>query len=157
MLREANQSVTDPRVQGKAPPFEVAVALQRPNGATAAPDYAADSAAGGAIPGYDEAFGRRDSGPDGRRTLLARGEDAVRAATEAIAGQIALAAQRIAEVIDAEIDSPSGAEQMSLESVQVSFGIALSAGIQTVFTSSAESSAQVTITLARPLSPAEQD
>ena len=39
--------------------------------------------------------------------------------------------------------------KLGLESVEVSFGITLSAGVQALFTAQAESSAQVSITLVR--------
>jgi hypothetical protein len=109
---------------------------------------------GGQIPGYDEVLGRKEfRSADHRSPLIERGEDAVRAATEGIAAQIALAAQRIAEAIDARIAESSNPTTSSLESVGISFGITLISGIQAVFTAQAESSVQVSITLKRHPSP----
>ena len=53
------------------------------------------------VPGFDEAWGR-SSGDHaaGRSILIEKGETAVRTATEAIASQIGIAAQRIAESIE---------------------------------------------------------
>jgi hypothetical protein len=101
----------------------------------------------GAIPGFDEATGRGRSHSAGRGALLIeRGEEAVRAATEAIAAQIGLATQRIATEIGEQFVPPPAAS-MGLESINVSFGLTLTAGVQAMFTAQAESSVQVTITL----------
>lgn len=104
----------------------------------------------GRIPGYDEAWGRsRDHGPGLRPALIEKGEEAVRAATEAIAGQIGMTAQRIVRVIADEAVSAPAAGELGLESVQVSFGVTLTAGVQALFTAQAGSSVLVTLTLSR--------
>jgi hypothetical protein len=99
---------------------------------------------GESIPGYDEALGRRRELPV---THIARGEEAVRAATEAIASQIGIAARRIATAIGQQ-PAPDH-DSFLLDEVEVSFGVSLAAGIQTLFTATAESSAQVTVRLSR--------
>ena len=106
---------------------------------------------GSGRPGYDEASGRKLLGgrPDGRPAVVVKGEQAVRAATDAIAGQIGLAAERIATAIDMRTVAAAGPGQMGLDSVQVAFGITLTAGVQTLFTAQAGSSVQVTVTLSR--------
>jgi Trypsin-co-occurring domain 1 len=102
------------------------------------------------IPGYDEALGRsRDHGPGLRPALIEKGEEAVRAATEAIASQIGLATQRIARAVAGEAVPAPCAGELGLESVQVSFGVTLTAGVQTLFTAQAGSSVLVTLTLSR--------
>lgn len=104
----------------------------------------------GGIPGFDEIIGRK-----GLRTadqvapVVLRGEAAVKAATEAIASQIGVAAQRLASSIEIEIAKSPAPPTLRLESVAVSFGVTLVSGIQAMFTAQAESSAQVTITLSR--------
>jgi Trypsin-co-occurring domain 1 len=104
----------------------------------------------GEIPGYDESWGRGlGAHAAGSAVLIEKGEDAVRAATEAIARQIGIAAQRIVETIEKESWSPSAPGALGLETVEVTFGVTLAAGIQTVFTAQAGSSAQVSITLSR--------
>jgi hypothetical protein len=110
---------------------------------------------GGSVPGYDDVFGRRKhpdpDHPDrpGRPvTLVERGDAAVRAATEAIAGQIGVTAQRIAEAIDQQVAPPDG-QSLAIEEIEVTFGITLAAGVQALFTAQAQSSAQVTIRLSR--------
>jgi hypothetical protein len=104
----------------------------------------------GGLEGFDDVIGRaRHADGDRRITLIERGEEAVRAGTEAIATQIGVAAQRIAAVLDQQAWTPATKGGLGLESVQVAFGITLSGGVQAVFTSAVESSAQVTITLAR--------
>lgn len=102
---------------------------------------------GGRLPGHDDAIGR----PQGQRrvVLLEQGEEAVRVATEALARQIAATAQRIAAVIEEQQVVSSEQETFGLESVQVSFGVTLTVGVQALFTAQAESSAQVAITLSR--------
>ncbi|HEY5988073.1 MAG TPA: hypothetical protein VIV12_17125, partial [Streptosporangiaceae bacterium] len=81
--------------------------------------------------------------------LIEKGGEAVRVATEAIAGQIGLTAQRISTAIEAQTNTTSDQAVLELDSIQVSFGITLSAGLQAMFTALMESSAQVTITLSR--------
>jgi hypothetical protein len=105
----------------------------------------------GAIPGYEDSWGRADPshGTTRRTVLVEKGDQAVRSATEAIARQIALAAERIARTIEQQAWPQAGADDLTLDSVQVGFGVTLTAGVQTIFTATAESSAQVTITLSR--------
>jgi hypothetical protein len=102
-------------------------------------------------PGFDQTSGIRSQGRHvaGRPSLLAKGDGAVKLATEAIARQIGLAAQRIAETIDAQAISSVSTGTLSLESVKVSFGVTLTAGVEALFTAKSESSAEVTITLTR--------
>lgn len=112
-----------------------------------------DDQQGGTLPGYDEAFGRKPPEERAVRRLrsvvVEKGDEAVRVATEAIARQIGLAAQRIAAAIEAQAVAAPGSGELGLESVEVTFGITLSAGVQAMFTTQSESSAQVSITLAR--------
>jgi hypothetical protein len=100
------------------------------------------------VPGYDDVRGR-GSGEPRRSVVIERGAEAVRIATESLAQQIGLAAQRIASEIDKQDVVSSASENFALESVEVSFGVSLLAGIQTIFTAQAESSAQVTVRLSR--------
>lgn len=109
-------------------------------------------------PGYDEASGMhewRSRVASRLPVLIEKGEDAVRMATEAIAGQIGMAAQNIAAAIELHAPPPEPGV-LELESVEVSFGITLAAGVQALFTTQAESSAQVTITLSRSPSAPEK-
>jgi hypothetical protein len=80
--------------------------------------------------------------------LVQAGAAAVREAADAIAGGIGLVAANLAEAIDARIP-PATPGALELETVQVSFGITLAGGVQALFTSQVESSAQVTVTLSR--------
>jgi hypothetical protein len=80
---------------------------------------------------------------------LVKGGDAARVATEAIAAQIGLAAQRIAAAIEAQAVAAPQPGKLGLESVEVSFGITLTGGVQALFTAQAESSAHVNIILTR--------
>jgi hypothetical protein len=107
----------------------------------------------GGVPGYDEALGRGKANAARMPALIEKGEGAVQTATEAIAGQIGLTAQRIARAIGDEVAPPSGPGELGLESVQVSFGVTLAAGLQAIFTAQAESSVQVTLTLSRRPGP----
>jgi hypothetical protein len=109
-------------------------------------------------PGFDQTAGIRSHGRQAKDFLLEKGDEAVRVATESIARQIGLAAQRIAAAIDTQAIPPTEGNALSLESVEVSFGVTLSAGIEALFTSMTESSAQVTIVLSRrpPDNPATQ-
>lgn len=100
------------------------------------------------LPGYDEAFGLKQAADRGAAVVV-KGGEAVRVATEAIAGQIGLAAQRIATAIEAQGLAVPEPGQLGLEAVEVSFGITLTAGVQALFTAQAQSSAQVNITLTR--------
>lgn len=102
------------------------------------------------IPGYDESWGRSSGAhAAGRSILLEKGENAVRAATEAIASQIGIAARRIAESIEKQSWPPTQSGALGLQTVEITFGVTLAAGIQALFTAQAGSSAQVTITLSR--------
>ena len=131
--------------------FEVAVAFAAPAEARAvspAPGEPEDDD----IPGTEEAAGLLFwQRPGQRPTLVEKGEEIVREATEALAAQIGATARRIADAIGRqEAASPSaGPGTFGLESVEVQFGITLSGGVQTLFTAQAESSVQVTITLTR--------
>jgi len=129
--------------------FEVGVAIQQ------APLDRENHTAADGVPGYDEAsgsgWGRRWA--DRGSVVVEKGEDAVRAATEAIAGQIGIAAQHIARAIERQAPEQPGPGMLGLESVEVSFGITLAAGVQALFTSQATSSATVTITLTRSRPP----
>lgn len=131
--------------------FEVGVAI-------VAPDESVnrladrDGESGQTLPGYDEASGlklSRRHDADRPPAVVVKGGEAVRVATEAIAGQIGLATQRIAAAIEAQAVAASKTGVLGLESVEVSFGITLAAGVQALFTAQAESSVQVNITLAR--------
>lgn len=102
---------------------------------------------GGSVPGYDDVLGRRKA-LERPAAQIERGDAAVRAATEAIASQIGITAQRIAEAVDQEVAPPSG-QNLAIEEVEVTFGISLAAGVQALFTAQAQSSAQVTIRLSR--------
>lgn len=101
----------------------------------------------GSVPGYDDVLGRRKS-LEHPAAQIERGDAAVQAATEAIASQVGITAQRIAEAIDQKIAPPSG-QNLAIEEVEVTFGISLAAGVQALFTAQAQSSAQVTIRLSR--------
>ena len=94
-----------------------------------------------AIPGFDDV-----EEPVRTTHLIERGEKAVEAATDAIAKQIGISAKRIALAIGAQMGSSSPGD-LGLESVEVSFGITLAAGIQAMFTTQSESKVQVTITI----------
>jgi hypothetical protein len=107
------------------------------------------------IPGTKEAAGnlrfwQRQDGQQ-RPTLVEKGEEVTRKATEALAGQIGATARLIAEAIGRQETAAPSAEPSAfgLDSVEVQYGVTLSAGLQTVFTAQAESSVQVTITLTR--------
>jgi hypothetical protein len=108
------------------------------------------------IPGTKEAAGNLHlwrQRPEGqqRPTLVEKGEAVTRRATEALAGQIGATARLIAEAIGRQEAAalPAEPSAFGLDSVEVQYGITLSAGLQTVFTAQAESSVQVTITLTR--------
>lgn len=133
-------------------PFQVGVAIQQ----LPLEDDRQVSAPG--VPGYDEASGRGDGGrhrADRRSVIIEKGGEAVRVAAEAIASQIGLAAQHIAAAIERQAPTPPVGGALGLDSVEVSFGVTLAAGVQALFTTQAESSAMVTITLSR--SPAGPD
>ena len=119
------------------PAFEVAVAIQSVDSSRPR------------LPGYSEASEQRL-----RERLVVKGDAAVKAATEAIANQIGITAQRIATSIDAETLAQADPGKFGVDSVEVSFGVTLTGGVQALFTAQTESSAQVTVTLTRrPLKP----
>jgi hypothetical protein len=103
----------------------------------------------GIAPGFDQTAGFRSQGRQARNFLLEKGDEAVRVATESIAHQIGLAAQRIAAAVDEGTSTPTAPGSLCLESVEVSFGVTLSTGVEALFTAMSESSAQVTIVLSR--------
>jgi hypothetical protein len=142
MLPEGGDGMTtsaEPR--DEIPAYEVGVAVvPLGQGVVISPDPRQERVA--SVPGYEDLRGT------GRRAILIeKGEKAVNAATEALASQIATSAERIARVISEKISSTPRAGYVDLESVDVSFGVTLTVGLQAIFTSQAESSAQVTITL----------
>ena len=108
-----------------------------------------DDKRGQVLPGYDDASGLKPFGRYAADRVLVKGEEAAKVATEAIAGQIGLAAQRIAAVIESQAVAAPQPGELGLDSVEVSFGITLTGGIQALFTAQAASSAQVNITLTR--------
>jgi hypothetical protein len=126
--------------------FEVGVAIHGPLDGTS-------TDGGPAVPGYDEASGeRRGAGRhiSGRRPVVVeKGEEAVRVATEAIAGQIATAAGRIAASIEQHPIASPPPGHFGLDEVEVTFGITLTGGVQALFTAQTESSAQVTLRMSR--------
>jgi hypothetical protein len=111
-------------------------------------------AVAGALPestlGYDEAAGMRGRhATDPRSRIAAVGEEAARIATEELAKQVAVTAQRFAAALDSDAVAHPGPGELGVESVEVTFGVTLTGGVQALFTAQAESSAQVTITLSR--------
>jgi hypothetical protein len=125
-------------VENTPPAFEVAVAIRssddsRPH-----------------IPGYSEATEHRLR--ERASELIVKGDAAVKAATEALAKQIGETAQRIASQISAQTATPSASGHLGIESIEVSFGVTLTGGVQALFTAQAESSAQVTVTFSRSTS-----
>jgi hypothetical protein len=124
--------------------FEVAVAV------TPLED-AVDRRADGSPPGVSEATSWRRTGrtPGQGPVLLEKGDEIVRRTTEALAGQIGMTARQIAETIGRQEETAPAPGVIALDSVEVSFGVTLSAGVQALFTAQAESSVQVTITLSR--------
>lgn len=101
-------------------------------------------------PGFDDTAGFRDRGRHVTEAVLAKGDAAVKLATESIARQIGVAAQRITAAIEAQSISSGGpAGSLGLESVEVSFGVTLMAGVEALFTAKEESSVHVTIILSR--------
>src|ERR1700731_4474731 len=94
------------------------------------------------VPGYEDLRGGRSGA-----LLVRKGQQIVDATTEALAAQIARSAAQIAQTISAQIGPVAGSGQLGLESVDVSFGVTLTAGLQALFTAQGESSVLVTITL----------
>ncbi len=143
--------------------YEIGVAIMPLSANLADGSDSAGKIAG--IPGYEDTIGRGAGQRADRPGMIQKGEAALDAAIDSIAGRIELIAQRISSALASSAQSPEQAasapelaasvpEQAApavfgIESVQVSFGITLSAGLQTVFTAQAESSAQVTLTLSR--------
>jgi hypothetical protein len=104
----------------------------------------------GQVPGFDETIGRpRLRSNEQETALIKKGEEAVRMATEAIADQVGLAAQRIAAGLGEQAIISPAPGTFGLDSVDVSFGVTLAMGIQALFTTQAESSVQVTMTFSR--------
>jgi hypothetical protein len=128
--------------------YEVAVAITPVSGRGQEPPRAGDGS-DDFTPGFDQTAGFRSQGRQAREFLLEKGDEAARIATESIARQVGLAAQRIATAIDAQATTPPSPGSLSVESVEVSFGVTLSAGVQALFTAMSESSAQITIVLSR--------
>jgi hypothetical protein len=117
-------------------PLQGSIPAQRTNDAS--PD--------GQVPGFDEAIGRRHSAVK-PPFVIRVGAAAVEAATEAIAAQVGLASRRIAASLGDQLAAAPVPGPFDLDSVTVTFGITLTAGVQTLFTAQGESSAQVTVTL----------
>jgi hypothetical protein len=127
--------------------YEVAIAEH--GGAAANWRVPGQGGPGGGVPGFEETRGSRKVSPGADSVLIKKGQAAVQAATDAIGAQIGATALRITEAVVAQgIPSPAQGD-LGLESLEISFGVTLSAGLQTLFTAEAESSAQVTITLSR--------
>jgi hypothetical protein len=132
---------------GGATAYEVGVAIMPL--ATVLDDDHDSSATTGGVPGFDETLGRGGTKSGLRPALIQKGEEAVRSATEAMAEHIGMIAQQITVALEAQTDTQANPGVFGLDSVQVSFGITLSAGLQTIFTTQVGSSAQVAITLSR--------
>lgn len=130
--------------------YEVAVAIAPVARVSLGPPFSAvgDTDAG-AGPGFDETFGFRQNGRQAAQVVLAKGDAVVKLATESIARQIGVAAQRIASVIETQDLSASTPGALALDSVEVTFGVTLTAGVEALFTATEESSVQVTIVLSR--------
>jgi hypothetical protein len=132
-------------ISDEARDFEVAIAV-----APIESDILGRGHESSGVPGYDESWGRKgESRIAEGGALLKKGDDALRVATEAIASQIGIAARRIAEAIESQSLEPSEPEHLALKSVEISFGVTLTAGVQAYFTAQGSSSVQVTITLGR--------
>ena len=136
--------------------FEVGVALTPLGLELAGSADSAERSESDGVPGYEDLIG-------GKRTsvLFEKGEQFVNSATEALATQIAKSADHIARVINEQVSAQPRPGLMELESVDVSFGVTLSSGIQAMFTAQADSSAMVTISLRRrgdspPSAPAKK-
>lgn len=138
--------------------FDIGIAVVPLRESVPAPRTESRPVADGGIPGYEEALGRgRPHVAERAPFLIEKGEEAVRAATAAIATEIGRATQRIATAIGDQVALSSTAGPFDLESVNLSFGITLAAGVQAMFTAQAESSVQVTITLSRRLAGTDSD
>lgn len=128
----------------QSPGYDVGVAIAAIDSTAAVtPDHRHERPAS-AIPGYEDARGGRRGA-----TIVEKGEHAVNLAIDSMASQIGRTAKRIANNISEQVAVESASADMCLDSVEISFGITLTAGMQTMFTIQSESSAQVTITLVR--------
>lgn len=125
--------------------YDIAVALMPADGLLATASDGEEQP-DSTVPGFEDAFGTKGSE---RRSgvLIERGEEAVLAASDAIARQIGTAAARIAMAIEDKTEPMLNAENINMESIEITFGIALSAGVTTVFTAQGESSVEVTLRL----------
>jgi hypothetical protein len=130
--------------------YEVAVAIAPVAWVSPGPPFsAAGDADADAGPGFDETFGLRQHGRHTAQVVLAKGDAVVKLATESIARQIGVAAQRITSAIETQGLPVSTPGTLALDSVEVTFGVTLTAGVQALFTATEESSVQVTIVLSR--------
>jgi len=134
-------------------PYDVAIAVVPIDELRS--DAEAEHDSGAAIPGYADTRGTKTAVPSRRALLVQKGEEAVVAATDAIAGQIGNAAVRIAKAIEARTEPVLRDGAINIDAVEVSFGITLVSGLTTIFTAQAQSSAVVSITLS-PKSAASQ-
>lgn len=130
--------------------YEVAVAIAPVGGVSPGRLFsAAGDADAPAGPGFDETAGFRQFRRHATQAVLAKGDAAVKLATESVARQIGVAAQRIASTIETQGLPASTSGTLALDSVEVTFGVTLTAGIEAIFTATEESSVQVTIVLSR--------
>jgi len=141
MVRELAEPISGGEVStpghraSAAKEFEIGIAVVPLRESVPAPRTESRTVADNGIPGYEEALGRgRLQAPERAPFLIEKGEEAVRAATAAIATEIGRATQRIAMAIGDEVALSSTAGPFDLESVSVSFGITLVAGVQAMFT-----------------------
>lgn len=103
-----------------------------------------------APPGYEDTLGMRGRhATESRSRVVALGGEAVRVATEELAKQVAVTARRFAETLEQEAVTSPAPGRLGVESVEISFGVTLTGGVQALFTAQGESSAQVTISLSR--------
>ncbi len=104
----------------------------------------------------EEAAGRH-RGRRSRNSVVRRGEQALRAAGRAVSAQVAVMATEIVRGLDGTglTDPPPGA--LGLDSVEVGFGITLTAGlgnaVEAVVSAEGEAAVQVTVTLTRRADP----
>jgi hypothetical protein len=147
-------TVSNDTVPGETEPplgqYEVAVAIAPVLGPSpGTPFSAAEDGDAGGGPGFDETAGFRQHGRHAAQVVMAKGDAAVKLATESIARQIGVAAERIALAIQTPGLSASPPGTLALDSVEVTFGVTLTAGIEAMFTATEESSVRVTIVLSR--------
>ena len=129
------------------PRFEVAVAFAADDGLGPGPGTGSGASPGqSGIPGVSDTVGIRHGS---RPILVEKGEEILRQVTEALAKQIGTTARLIGDAIAQQEPAAPQPGAYGLDSVQVAFGVTLSAGVQTVFTAQGQSSVQVTITLSR--------